>query len=365
MKFEKQDTNIAKTIAIIMMYIHHSFFSLESYGGYSFSFAPFGESRTVALAQLFKVCVAIFVFLTTYGITVSFMEKEKNCPIPLREFFMDNLFRWIKLISGFVIIYILAQMFSFLGRNNTEVYGTGIKRVVYTVLDIFGMANIFNTPTFNPTWWYMGLALTILLIMPLLYSAHKRIGMALFILAVILPRMLSLEFTSLRWWLPSMCLGILFAEGNLFVKLHNLYRDKVFLRVGKVIVAIAVLCALFIFRHKTQMMLDITDAFLAALTIYISFEIFGERKQGVKRVAAVCGKYSMNMFLAHTFFRGYYFKDFYYSFENAWLNIFILTITTLLFSVCVEMFKKYSGYNKMVNKLILLVQRHVVGEHPD
>lgn len=25
MKFDKQDTNIAKTIAIIMMYIHHSF----------------------------------------------------------------------------------------------------------------------------------------------------------------------------------------------------------------------------------------------------------------------------------------------------------------------------------------------------
>ena len=73
MKFDKQDTNIAKTIAIIMMYIHHSFFSLESYGGYSFSFAPFGETRTVAIAQLFKICVSIFVFLSAYGITISFM----------------------------------------------------------------------------------------------------------------------------------------------------------------------------------------------------------------------------------------------------------------------------------------------------
>lgn len=353
MKFDKQDTNIAKTIAIIMMYIHHSFFSLESYSGYSFSFAPFGESRTVAIAQLFKVCVSVFVFLSAYGITISFMKKEeKERNVPLKELFVDDFCRWIKLISGFIVIYILAQIFSFLGRNNTEVYGTGLKRVVYTVLDVLGLANVFNTPTFNPTWWYMGLALTILLIMPLLYRAHRRIGLALFIMAVVLPRMLSLEFTSLRWWLPSMCLGILFAERDLFVKLHNLYRDKIYLYVGKVMLAIAVLCALFIFRHKAQMMLDITDAFLAVLIIYISFELFGERRRVVKMVAAVCGKYSMNMFLAHTFFRGYYFKDFYYSFGNAWLNILVLTITTLLFSVCVEMFKKYSGYNKMVGKLV-------------
>ncbi|MCI8364821.1 MAG: acyltransferase [Eubacterium sp.] len=312
MKFDKQDTNIAKTIAIIMMYIHHSFYSPESYSGYTFSFAPFGESRTVAIAQLFKVCVSVFVFLSAYGITISFMKKEKeNCHVPLKEFFVDNFHRWIKLISGFIVIYILAQIFSFLGRNNTEVYGTGIKRVVYTVLDIFGLANIFNTPTFNSTWWYMGLALTVLLIMPLLYRAHKKTGVALFVLAVVLPRMLSLEFTSLRWCLPSICLGILFAERDLFVKLHNLYRDKIYLHVGKIIVAMAVLFALFIIRHKTQMMLDITDAFLSALIIYISFEIFGERGRVVKTTAAVCGKYSMNMFFAHTFFRGYYFKDFY------------------------------------------------------
>ncbi len=165
MKFDKQDTNIAKTIAIIMMYIHHSFFGTESYMGYTFSFAPFGESRTIAIAQLFKVCVTVFVFLSAYGITISFMKREeKELQVPLKELFVDDFCRWIKLISGFFVIYILAQIFSFLGRNNTEVYGTGIKRVVYTVLDVFGLANIFNTPTFNPTWWYMGLAVLILLI---------------------------------------------------------------------------------------------------------------------------------------------------------------------------------------------------------
>lgn len=128
MKFGKLDTNIAKSIAIIMMYIHHLFFGTETYMGYTFSFAPFGESRTIAIAQLCKVCVSIFVFLTAYGITISFMKKEeKNSEVPLKEFLVEDFCRWIKLISGFIVIYILAQVFSFLGRNNTEVYGTGIK----------------------------------------------------------------------------------------------------------------------------------------------------------------------------------------------------------------------------------------------
>lgn len=359
MKFGKLDTNIAKSIAIIMMYIHHLFFGTETYMGYTFSFAPFGETRTIAIAQSCKVCVSIFVFLTAYGITISFMGKEeKNSEVPLKEFLVEDFCRWIKLISGFIVIYILAQVFSFLGRNNTEVYGTGIKRVVYTVLDVLGLANVFNTPTFNPTWWYMGLALTILLIMPFLYRAHRRIGVALLVLSVVLLRMLSLEFTSFRWYFPTMCLGILFAERNLFVKLHNLFREKVYLHVGKVMLAIAVLCTLFIFRHKTAMMLDITDALLAVLIIYISFEFFGERGRMVKMAAGFCGKYSMNMFLAHTFFKTYYFKDFYYSFGNAWCIVLVLTITTLLFSVCVEMLKKYSGYNKLVEKLVNRLVTH-------
>ncbi len=359
MKFGKLDTNIAKSIAIIMMYIHHLFFGTETYMGYTFSFAPFGETRTIAIAQSCKVCVSIFVFLTAYGITISFMGKEeKNSEVPLKEFLVEDFCRWIKLISGFIVIYILAQVFSFLGRNNTEVYGTGIKRVVYTVLDVLGLANVFNTPTFNPTWWYMGLALTILLIMPFLYRAHRRIGVALLVLSVVLLRMLSLEFTPFRLYLPTMCLGILFAERNLFEKMHNLYRDKIFLHIGKIIVAAVVLFSLFIFRHKAAMMLDITDAILAVLIIYISFEFFGERGRTVKTVAGFCGKHSMNMFLAHSFFKTYYFKDFYYSFGNAWCIVLVLTITTLLFSVCVEMLKKYSGYNKLVEKLVNRLVTH-------
>lgn len=354
--FSKQYTNIAKTAAIIMLYIHHLFYSKESYEGYAVSFAPLSESQTLALAQCCKVCVAVFVFLSAYGITVSFMEKDKESHGFLKELYMDNFCRYLKLLSGFVIIYILGQMFSFLGRSNAEVYGSGIQRVAYTILDILGTAQIFGTPTFNSTWWYMGLAIAILLLMPLLYKAYRHIGLAVFVLSVVVPRMFALEFTVLHCYLPAVCLGIWFAAEGIFEKMHRVKRRNAG-RFCKVALSVCGLFVLSCFRYKTALFLDITDAFMAVLICYICFELFAESGIVLKNITGFIGKYSMNMFLAHTFFKAYYFHDFTYSFHNAWFILFMLTAVTLLFSVCVEWSKKVSGYNRAVEKLVKYIRR--------
>ena len=329
---------------------------MESYAGYTISFAPISESKTLALAQCCKVCVAVFVFLSAYGITISFMKKERETDCTLRELYLDNFCRYIKLLSGFIVIYILAQIFSFLGRSNTEVYGAGMRKVVYIVLDLLGTATIFSTPTFNPTWWYMGLVITILLLLPLLYRTVRYIGVFIFPLSVVIPRMLGLQFTSLHWWLLTMCMGIWFAREGVFEKIHKIKAGRIG-RFCKVILSAVLLLFMAYFRHKTGFFLDITDAFMAILIIYICFEVFAKSKDKVKYIAGFTGKYSMNMFLAHTFFKLYYFKDFTYSFQNAWLILLMLTITTLLFSVCVEKIKAFSGYNKMVGRLIVNIRQ--------
>lgn len=357
--FSKQHTNIVKTVAIIMLYIHHLFYSTESYEGYVVSFAPLSESQTLALAQCCKVCVAVFVFLSAYGITVSFMRKEKESRGSLKELYTDNFCRYLKLLSGFVIIYILGQMFSFLGRSNAEVYGSGVQRVAYTILDILGIAQIFGTPLFNSTWWYMGLAITILLLMPLLYKGYRHIGPALLALSVVVPRMLALEFTVLHWYLPTVCLGICFAAEGVFEKMRRVKSGNAgrFCKLGLSV------CGLFIlscFRYKTGLFLDITDGVMAVLISYICFELFAESGIVLKNIIGFIGKYSMNMFLAHTFFKAYYFHDFTYSFHNAWLILFMLIAVTLLFSVCVEWGKKVSRYNRAVEKLVKHIRREKI-----
>lgn len=129
-KFSLQDTYNSKTIAIIMMYIHH-LFNVNSLKGVTVSYTLLTESQMLDLAQLCKVCVAIFVFLSAYGITVSFLEKDKKDERCLKQLYLDNGCRYIKLWFGFIVIYVLAQIFSFLGRNGGEVYGKGVNGGVH------------------------------------------------------------------------------------------------------------------------------------------------------------------------------------------------------------------------------------------
>lgn len=361
MKFSKQDTNIAKTVAIVAMYIHHLFYSKETYAGFSFSFTPLNESQTITLSQCCKVCVAIFVFLTAYGITVSFKKRDRESNGTLKQLYTDNFCRYIKLISGLFVIYALAQCFSFLGRSTAEVYGAGIQRIVFTIIDLLGMSTIFQSPSFNNTWWYISLAITILLLMPLLYRLHKKIklGGVLTLLALIVPRMLSLEFTPLIWYLPTMCLGILFADKDLFVKWYEIKLFKIsgINHLCKIALCAVLLFGFFCWRYKTGRYLDITDGAMTILIICICFELFAERGETIRNIAGFIGKYSMNMFLAHTFIKAYYFMDFTYSFGNAWLILFMLVVVTLALSVAIEFLKKVSGFNRLIDKATHRLQK--------
>lgn len=360
MKFSKQDTNIAKTVAIVAMYIHHLFYSKDTYTGFSFSFTPLSETQTIALAQCCKVCVAIFVFLTAYGITVSFKKRDSESKGTLKQLYMDNFCRYIRLIAGLSVIYILAQCFSFLGRSNSEVYGTGIQRIVFTMIDLLGMSTVFQSPSFNNTWWYISLAITILLLMPILYKTYKKIELAgvPVLLALIVPRMLSLEFTPLIWYLPTLCLGILFADKDLFVKWYKIKLCKMcgLNHLCKLTLCTVLLFFLFCWRYKTGRYLDITDGAITVLIICICFELFAKGGETLRNIAGFIGKYSMNMFLAHTFIKAYYFMEFTYSFGNAWLILFMLVVVTLALSVSIEFLKRISGFNCLVDNTIYRLQ---------
>lgn len=72
--FDKRQTNIAKGLAIIILLWHHLF-----YNGNTFvSLLSFqGRSIEHIIAQSGKVCVAIFVLLSGYGLYQSY--KLKYC----------------------------------------------------------------------------------------------------------------------------------------------------------------------------------------------------------------------------------------------------------------------------------------------
>lgn len=73
----KQSSNIAKGIAIVMMLFHHTFYSskaiAERVGGeIAISYSPVSSQLIFSVAQSCKLCVPIFVFITGYGTYRSF-----------------------------------------------------------------------------------------------------------------------------------------------------------------------------------------------------------------------------------------------------------------------------------------------------
>ncbi len=74
--FTKDDTLKVKGVAIILMLFHHCFLNAARYEGQIVSFSPFNEADVNYWCLFFKICVPIFVFLSAYGITISYKKVD-------------------------------------------------------------------------------------------------------------------------------------------------------------------------------------------------------------------------------------------------------------------------------------------------
>ena len=78
MTFTKADTRKVKGMAIIMMVLHHSFMMPERYKGMNVIFTPFAEEQFNWICWSFKICVAVFTFLSAFGITLSYKQENAS-----------------------------------------------------------------------------------------------------------------------------------------------------------------------------------------------------------------------------------------------------------------------------------------------
>lgn len=333
----KYTTNMCKGIAIILMYIHHLFYSWDTIEGYNIVFAPFSADRMIWIASICKVCVSIFVFLTGYGYVMSSKGAEED----IGE---KNIKRFYRLMFGFWFIFILAQMTSFLGRSQVEVYGKDVFYVAYYfIIDALGMANFFGTPTFNDTWWYMPYAILLVFITPLLIKFIRTYGEVGIIIAVMLPNFMGFQTEKSFWrYLLALVLGIYCAEFNILQKSFNIFKKRRFLEF----LIIMISSGLLILIRQRIGIYYITEPLLATVIIYIVYRYIGKIK-GVRGVLDFIGKHSMNMFLLHTFIKAYYFGNFTYSFKYWWLIVFMLILSTLLISILIEFMKRCIKYNRL------------------
>lgn len=283
----KNQTNVFKGVAITLMFVHHLFGDAGVLKDMNVHpFIP--QNILLMIASAGKVCVAIFVFVSAYGIT---KQQEKNGDSNLAK-------RIIKIWMPFFFIYIFAAIAAVATGNWKPTYGKAWQSNLYfALIDALGLANLFGTPTLNGTWWYMSLALILPFIIYAAIKVYDKFGaIGTIVLGIFIPGCLGVADTdSYRWWMLTVVLGVLLAKTKFFEKLSKTAMPK---KILLYLVMLALIPPVIYIRYGVggYWLLDTVLAFcIAFLTLLLC------RIPVLRTIFKKLGEHSYYMFLTHSY----------------------------------------------------------------
>lgn len=327
-----------KGIAILAMLCHHL------YGCPPDGVEPY-TGVLAWLGVLGKVCVALFLFCSGYGLAANYK------PISIKDDLKFMGRRLIKFYLNYWVIFLIfvpITIFAF-HRPLSAAYGDNYIWW-HLILDIFGLQG-WNS--FNITWWFNTLIIILYALFPILFKLicikpwlAVLIGMSVMRYASHIPY----DEIGLCTWQFPFVLGIVW----------NLYENKgarvqEWFADHKGIAIIASICLLIatvivrmypIIPHWNGMRIDGFVACAVALIVVTTL-----RKCKYMTVAfSFLGRHSVNIYMLHTFYNAYWFDGWLYSCE--WLrggaNCAILLLLCLSASIMLEYMKERIGFYKFI-----------------
>lgn len=352
-EFNKNNTLAIKGIAIIMMIIHHS---IVYKGNFNVSFFPFNEKFIMDLSIMFRICVSLFVFLSGYGLYISYKSKKNESDL------LWVVKRLLKLYAGFWIVVILSFIICecISGYTSQVFFKNGIVKGLIQMFEEFFCLTI--KPTFNGHWWYMNIAILYICSIPIFEKIFNRYNYILVLfIVIILPRILMLNINRSCYiaFLFPLLLGMIFAKEKLLVKIANLdlNKNKIINKSIKFIVEtiLIVVCFVLYKNMNVETYYEINYGIIPVFIICYLYEFYLDMPI-LKNILAFLGQHSMNMYFIHYFVR-LYTLNWLYSFENWLLISLALLVASLVLSIVIEIFKKLIGYNKIFDRIQLYIEK--------
>ena len=353
--FDKNASLMIKGVAIIMMVFHHGFRLTNIYSGFQMSFFPFTESNIVNIASASKICVSLFVFVSGYGLYLSFAQKKAT--VTAQKWV---LYRCLKLFSKYWFVWaLIAIMCQVIDKQTGRLFFlNGIDRgIVYCMIDVLGLSTIFHTPTLNSVWWYMGAALTFIMATPLIYKCKQNL-MLLMACTLLFPRVLlghdgtlvSGSGMSAFSFMGQFLIGCIFAEYGFF--------DAYLTGKPKSILEKAVLFCLelwgIIFLYKLYHHMDraifweihyiIFPSLCIAFLVKYVFVI-----RPIQKILMFFGRYSMNIYLIHSIVQRY-LKSFVFSCGHFIAVTLLMLAISALLSIIINWLMTITRYNAFIEK---------------
>ncbi len=343
--FTKEDTLVVKGLAVLSLLFYHLFEHYERVTGLNVDYRPLSLDTFLLISGFGNICVAIFAFLSAYGITRGIMKhEEQRCwEFDWQAVYKNACGRYIKLTANFVAMFASVNLLWFSKFDYAGLYGKGWQGALYGLIDTLGLAGMFKTPTINDTWWYMELAVLIIFVVPFIYFVAKKMGIYTILLAVLLPVAVELTFDIKRYYFV-IVFGVVAAAGNWFEKLFAIKIKYVW----QIVIGVAVVAFMMVFRQNYVVYTEfayLVDAFAAFAIAWFAAITLG-KIPGIKQIFMLLGKHSMNIYFVHTFFYMAIYQEFIYSFKYAGIIFLVLTVVSLIYSMVLELLKKVLGFNK-------------------
>lgn len=335
-KFDITQTQIAKGIACLLLIFHHLFFNSEKY--YVLFSSVWKNAGGIPvesiLSSAFNVCVPIFVFLSGYGLNASLnkMQLNNKSNTGSTKVYINCTLRhlWTLMMNYWFIFVIFVPWQKLFDHQPYTSFLDGI-------IDFFGVADIFKTPTMNATWWYMSVVIICYLCTPFLKKVTEKAMIVLILLGA------SMCFHSeMISWVLIYSAGMIANQYNFFNIFNKLKEKKQYIVFGIVIATLILICA--VLKIKTNILVN---PFLAVLIIMFSY-VFISKIPIINKFLAFLGKHSGNIFLMHTFIFLYDFKSFIYAPKYSILIYILMIAVSVIVSVALEWIKKVIGFNKFV-----------------
>ena len=339
--FSIRQTNIAKGIACILLLIHHLFYSPKSYDDFT-SLCLIGDVPLESIfAVMCKVCVAIFLLLSGYGVNESINHKLKSTNLNSASVITRKSLRLLwKLWANFAFIFIIFVPWQFLTRNPYS-------SVSDFAADALGLADLLNTPTMNKTWWYISLALlsylAVLFYKPIL---NKYRGLAFviagifFVLYIVLGDNLFL------------CYIFMFGMQASEIGIMNRLTKRKAKRIYKWIMCLSLVAITAILRYIVPAWMDMLFAFSIILFSYVCIS----EVKFLSNTLELIGKHSANIFMFHSFIYVYNFKEIVYAPKYAPLISIAFVIECLIISIAIEYIKKITFAERGINFIGNLIE---------
>ena len=199
-----KDSNSLKGIALLLLLCHHLFYNAND--GYSDIYIGHGQYLIHLLAMQCKLCVAIFVFLSGYGL----MRQMQNGMPSLRAYYQR---RSTKLLMNYWLIWLIFVPIGilFFDRTFVSVYGEEFVYVKF-IADWFGLSNAFGFFGYNATWWFYSVIIVLYLIFPLLYR-YREYWVIQLVVSVVVYYLL--PWRGIGMYLLHFCMGMAVANNKI------------------------------------------------------------------------------------------------------------------------------------------------------